>query len=116
MVNVYDYAHSLARALKECPEHKAFQAARGRLKGKPAAEQMVKDFHKKQLELQALALQGKEPTAGQKEALERLYAIIQGDVDVREYLMAEQRLSIILNDVYKILGEAIEVDLTGLEK
>lgn len=116
MVNVYDYAHSLARALKEAPEYRAFQAARSRLKGKPAAEQMVKDFHKKQLELQTQAISGKEPTAEQKQALERLYAIVQGDVDVREYLMAEQRLGVILNDVYKILGEAIEVDLTGLEK
>ncbi|HYG57728.1 MAG TPA: YlbF family regulator [Symbiobacteriaceae bacterium] len=116
MVNVYDYAHSLARALKESQEYRAYQAARARIKAKPAAEEMVKDFHKKQLDLQALVLQGKEPSKEQKEALERLYGVIQGDADVRDYLAAEQRLSVILNDVYKILGEAIEVELPGAEK
>ncbi|HEY8347754.1 MAG TPA: YlbF family regulator [Symbiobacteriaceae bacterium] len=111
MVNVYDYAHNLARALKECPENKAFQAARAKIKGKPAAEQMVADFHKKQLELQSQALQGKEPTEEQKEGLQRLYNIIQTDPDVREYLMAEQRLAVLLQDIQKIIADAIEADI-----
>jgi cell fate (sporulation/competence/biofilm development) regulator YlbF (YheA/YmcA/DUF963 family) len=110
MVNVYDYAHSLARALKESPEYRAYQSAHVKVKTKPSAEQMVKDFHKKQIELQSLALQGKEPTQAQKDALERLYGVISGDSDVREFLQAEQRLSVILNDVYKILGDALEIE------
>lgn len=116
MVNVYDYAHSLARALKESQEYRAYQAARTRIKAKPSAEAMVKDFHKKQLDLQTLIMQGKEPSKEQKDGLERLLGVIQGDPDVREYLGAEQRLSVILNDIYKILGEAIEVDLPGAER
>lgn len=110
MVNVHDYAHNLARALKESPENRAFQAARAKIKGNKAAEQMLTDFHKKQLELQSLSLQGKEPTAEQKEALERLYNIIQTNLDVREYLMAEQRLGVLLQDVNKIIADAIDVD------
>lgn len=116
MVNVYDYAHNLARALKDAPEYKQFQTARNRLKGRSAAEQMVADIHKKQLELQTLIMQGKEPSKEQKEALERLYAVVQGDSDVREYLMAEQRFSVILNDVYRILGEAVDMEIPGLER
>lgn len=116
MVNVYDYAHNLARALKESSEFRSLSNARDRLRGKPTAEQMVSDFHKKQLDLQVMMAQGKEPSKEQKEALERLYAVIQGDSDVREFLMAEQRFSIILNDVYKILGEAVDVEIPGLER
>lgn len=115
MINVHDHAHSLARALKESPENKAFQAARSRIKGKKAKEQMIEDFHKKQLELQTQALQGKEPTEQQKEALQKLYDVIQNDPDVRDYLMAEQRLSILLNDIHKIIGDAIEINLPGQE-
>jgi cell fate (sporulation/competence/biofilm development) regulator YlbF (YheA/YmcA/DUF963 family) len=111
MVNVHDYAHSLARALKESQEYRAFKAARERIEQKPAAKEMVADFHKKQLELQSLALQGKEPSQQQKEALERLYGVLQGDPDVRDYLLAEQRLALLMNDIYKIIGEAIDLDL-----
>ncbi|MDF2630958.1 MAG: hypothetical protein K0R39_4789 [Symbiobacteriaceae bacterium] len=116
MVNVYDYAHNLARALKDAPEYKALQVARTKLKGRPSAEEMVRDFHKKQLDAQTLIMQGKELPKQQKEALEQLYAVIQNDADVREFLMAEQRFSVILQDVYKILGEAVDVDIPGFEK
>lgn len=116
MVNVYDYAHNLARALKDSPEYKAFQSTRDRLKTRPAAEEMVRDFHKKQLDLQTLIMQGKEPSKEQTEGLERLYAVIQNDSDVRDFLMAEQRFSVIIQDVYKILGDAIELDVPGLER
>jgi cell fate (sporulation/competence/biofilm development) regulator YlbF (YheA/YmcA/DUF963 family) len=113
MVNVYDYAHSLARALKESPEHKAYQAARARIKSKSSAESMVKDIHKRQLDLQMALAQGKEPTQAEKDSLEKLVSIAAQDPDVRDFLMAEQRLGTILNDVYKILGDALDVELPG---
>jgi len=110
MVNVYDYAHSLARALKDSNEYQGFKVARTKLKTKPTAEKMVADFHKKQLELQTQALQGKEPTDEQKEALQRLYGIIQGDPDVREFLAVEQRLTVMVQDINKIISDALEME------
>ncbi len=116
MVNVHDYAHSLARALRDSPEHKALATARQRVKGNATAEQMIKDYHNKQLEMQAEVLQGKEPSQAQQEALQRLLTIIQGSADVRDYLQAEARLGTLLNDIYKILGEAVELDLIPGDK
>ncbi|HEY3368491.1 MAG TPA: YlbF family regulator [Symbiobacteriaceae bacterium] len=113
MVNVHDYAHSLARALKESPENATYQAARKHIEAKPQAKEMVLDFHKKQIELQSLSIQGKEPTEQQKESLQRLYTVINGDPDVREFLAAEQRLGVLMNDIYKILGEAIDMEVGG---
>lgn len=116
MINVHDYAHNLARALRESPEVRSFSAAKAKIKGNSPAEQMVADIHKRQMELQTLAMQGKEPSPEQKEALERLYGVIQGHPDVRDYLMAEQRLGILLNDIYKIIGDAVDLDLSALTK
>lgn len=111
MMNVHDYAHSLARALKESTEYRAFRAAKDRVKDNSAARQMIDDFHKKQIELQSLALQGKEPTREQQEPLQRLYGVIQGHADVREFLAAEQRLGVLLSDIYKIIGDAVDLEL-----
>lgn len=116
MINVHDYAHSLARALKDSPEYKAFQGAKQRVKGNATAESMIADFHKKQYEAQLVMMEGKELPAAQKEALERLYGVIQGHADVRDFLMAEQRLSVLLNDVFKIIGDAVELELTPRSK
>jgi len=116
MVNVHDYAHNLARALRESPEYKAFSVAKQRVKGNSTGEQMVKDYHNKQLEIQSDVLQGKEPSKAQQESLQRLLTIIQGSADVREYIQAEARLGTLLNDIYKILGEAVDLDLTPGDK
>lgn len=111
MVNIYDHAHSLARALKESQEYRALAAAREKIKGKSAVENMIKDYHSKQMELQSLQMQGKEPSEAQKAAFEQLAGIIQNSVDARDYLIAEARFGTILQDVYKIIGEAVEIDL-----
>jgi cell fate (sporulation/competence/biofilm development) regulator YlbF (YheA/YmcA/DUF963 family) len=111
MVNIYDYAHNLARALKECPENQAFQAAREKIKAKPAVQNMIADLQRKRLELQAQAMEGKEPSKQQQEALERLFGIAQQDPDAREFLMAEQRFMVIMNDINKIIAEAIDPEL-----
>lgn len=115
MVNVHDHAHSLARALKESPEYKAFAAAKKRLEANKGAQQMVGDFHNKQIEVQSLVLQGQKPSAAQQEALQKLYGVIQGSIDARDYLAAEQRLATILNDIYKIIGDAVELQLPAGE-
>ncbi|HLO03131.1 MAG TPA: YlbF family regulator [Symbiobacteriaceae bacterium] len=114
MVNVYDYAHSLARALKESEESKAYQAALAKIKGKTTIEAMIGDFHKKQIELQAQMLQGKELTDGQKGALESLYAVIAQNPDAAAFLMAEQRLGGLVNDIMKIVGESVQMESFGL--
>lgn len=111
MVNVHDYAHSLARALKQSGEYQGYAAAKRRLDSNQSAQQMVADFHKKQIELQAAILQGGKPSDAQQEALERLYTVIQGSADARDYLAAEQRLATILNDIYRIIGEAVDLQL-----
>jgi len=111
MINVHDYAHNLARALKGSPEVRSYSTAKAKIKGNSVAEQMIGDIHKRQLELQTLPMQGKEPSAEQKAALEGLYGVIQGHADVRDYLMAEQRLGVLMSDIYKIIGDAIELDL-----
>jgi cell fate (sporulation/competence/biofilm development) regulator YlbF (YheA/YmcA/DUF963 family) len=114
MVNVYDYAHNLAKALKDSEESRAYQQALAKIKGRTALESMLRDFHQKQFELQAQIYEGKEPTSEQKGALERLYTVIAQNPDAAAFLSAEQRLGNLMNDIIKIVGEAVEMESFGL--
>lgn len=114
MVNVYDYAHNLAKALKGSEEAQAYRQALSRIKGRSAVESMLRDFHQKQFELQAQVFQGKEPTESQKGALEKLYGVIAQNPEAAAFLMAEQRLGNLMNDIMKIVGEAVEMESFGL--
>lgn len=111
MVNPYDIAHNLARVLKESQENQAFQAAKAKIKERPSAEKMIADFHKRQMELQAQVLQGQKLTPEQEQGIQKLYEVLSQDPDVREYLVAEQRLGRLLSDIYKIIGEAVDADV-----
>jgi cell fate (sporulation/competence/biofilm development) regulator YlbF (YheA/YmcA/DUF963 family) len=113
MVNIYDYAHSLARALKESQEYKTYQEALAKIKGKPV-EQMIADFHKRQLELQAQVYQGKQLTEAQKEGLQHMYGALAQHPDAAAFLRAEERLGTLLADITKIIGEAVEMETFGL--
>lgn len=113
MQNPHDLAHNLARVLRESPENQAFQAARRKIKGDAKAEGLVRDFQRKQLELQAQQLSGKPPTQEQAKSLEQLYGVLSLNPDIKEYLQAEYRLGQLMGDIQKILADAVEVEFPG---
>ena len=50
------------------------------------------------------------------ERLQKVGEILQLNREASEFLIAEYRLNIMLSDVYKILAEAIDIDLGMLEE
>lgn len=108
-MNVYDAAHQLARALSECTEYKEFSKVQEELKNDPQSEKMLKDLRAKQWELYSLMAAGK-PTEEAEKNLENLYNIISYNSVVSRYLEAEQRFTVIIADVQKIIAKAVNLD------
>ncbi len=106
-MNVYDQAHQLAKAIKESEEYKHFQGAEMQLKNKPDLEQMMKDFQQKSMEIQIKQMGGEQPDAEEMQKLQQLYSIVAMDPMASAYMEAEMRFSLMMKDVYEILGEAI---------
>ncbi|NLC10849.1 MAG: YlbF family regulator [Firmicutes bacterium] len=106
-MNVYDRAHALARAIKESPQLKKYQEAKERLDKDSAAKEMLTDFRKKQMEMQKQKLSGLEISEEQKERLSKLYEIINMNLTVKNFLGAENQLLVMVQDIYKIIGEPL---------
>lgn len=70
---------------------------------------MMEDFHSKQLELQTKQMMGQEVTSEMMQSVQDLYQIIAKDPVAAEYLQAEMRFSVMMQDVYKILGEVVGI-------
>lgn len=105
-MNVYDQAHSLAQAIKGCEEFRQFDEIKNKLKENPELEKMIKDFQKKQFELQAKQMTGQELNQDDMNGVQQLYAILLKDPLAAKYVEAEMRFSIMMKDVYDIIGEA----------
>ncbi len=106
-MNVYDQAHQLAAAIKESEEYKHFKAAEEQLKTKPDLEKMIKDFQEKSMEIQLKQMTGEQPDAEDMQKLQQLYGIVAMDPIAASYMESDMRFSIMMKDVYEILGEAM---------
>ena len=72
-MNVYDQAHTLARAIKECEEYKQYMNIKKTIEQNPQLDAMIKDFQQKQFEVQAMQMAGKE---ADPEGRQKLYSAI----------------------------------------
>lgn len=110
-MNVYNEAHNLARAIRESEEFKQYEAVKKSVAENPSMTEMLNDFQKKQFEMQAKLMMGESPAQDTNEYIQGLYNIMMKDPLTAQYLQCEIRFSMMMNDVYKILGEVIGVGL-----
>jgi cell fate (sporulation/competence/biofilm development) regulator YlbF (YheA/YmcA/DUF963 family) len=109
-MSTYDKAHELANALKNSAEFNDFKSAKETIEKDAKTKEMVYDFKKKQFELQTEHFSGKEPDKEKVATLHNLYNILVANSEISKYFEAEYRFSQMISDVYKIIGESVEMD------
>ena len=108
-MNVYDQAHGLAKAIRESEEFKQYDQLKKVVDQNEELASMIKDFQAKQFEVQAKQMMGDDSASGMMLSVQDLYQIIMKDPMAAQYMQAEMRFSLMMNDVYKILGEVMGI-------
>jgi cell fate (sporulation/competence/biofilm development) regulator YlbF (YheA/YmcA/DUF963 family) len=111
---IYDKARELATLLKNSEEYKKYTSLKETATANDTTKALIKEYHQLQFRAQSAAMSGQKDEAT-LERLQKVGEILQLNRDASEFLIAEYRLNIMLSDVYKILAEAIDVDLGMLE-
>lgn len=109
-MNVHDEAHNLARAIKESAEYQQYAELKEKASQNEELAAMLNDFQAKQFEIQAKQMMGQELGPELTEQIQSLYQILMKDPLAAQYVQAEMRFSMLVNDVYNILGEVIKFD------
>lgn len=115
MVNVYDSAHKLARDMKETQEYKDYQLAKDAAMSNETNKALLAEYKKLQFQLQVSMAGGGTPDSEQMERLQKLAQVLQLSNEASAFLLAEMRLQKMLGDIYKIIGEAAEIDIDFLQ-
>ncbi|MBO4384332.1 MAG: YlbF family regulator [Clostridia bacterium] len=110
----YDKAHSLAADIRASREYKSFVSAREAVSQDPNTLGLLKEYRRLELRCQAAIVSGEEDLESM-EKLQRLMGLLQMNKDASEYLMAEFALSRMLGDIYRILADAAELDISMLD-
>ena len=113
-MNLYDKAHELARTLRESEEYRSYADMREKAMQNDTQRALLTEYKKLQYQLQIEMASGNTPDADNVERLKKLAAVLQLSPEAGAYLLAEVRLQQVLADIYKILGEAADIDLDFL--
>ncbi len=109
MSNVYDLAHQLARAIKNSQEYRDYVEKKNIAYKDKKNKEMIEDFRKKVLDIQIKRMSGKEVSQEEMDKLKKLEEILRLNPTVNDFLMAEFRYSRMIEDISKILGDAIDL-------
>ncbi|MDY8045351.1 YlbF family regulator [Paenibacillus polymyxa] len=107
-MNIYDKAHDLAKALKESKEVDEITSAMKLIETDPEAKKMLDDFRERQMEVQQRMMSGDMPAQEEMEKMEKLFEVLSLNLNIRRLFDAERRLSVIIEDVNKIIADSLQ--------
>lgn len=111
-MNIHDKAHEFAKELRNCPEVVKLREVSKKVKENEINAKILDDFRKLQFEAYSQQMQTGNISDTVKEKLKNIGSTIAGNPVVSEYLQAEQRFSVMWDDVLKILNDAIGIDFS----
>ncbi len=116
-MNIYDKAHEFAAELGKCDEVVKLREASKKIEGNENNKKMLDDFRRLQIEAYTEQMQKGSISEETQEKLKNMGPVISMNPAVSEYIQAEQRFSVMWDDVLKILNDGIGIDFTfGMSK
>ena len=106
-MNVYDEAHSLAKAIKESNEFKEFDRIRKEVDKDRECSEMLKELTELQVQLQTAQLAGQQPDKDIFARFQSLSTMVMTKPLAAQYMQAQMAIATMMNDVFGIVGEAI---------
>lgn len=107
-MNVHDKAYELAKAIRECSEYKEMNEIRGKIDADPSSKTMLDNFRSRQNEFQQKMVAGEMPAQEEMDQMQKLYEVLALNPAIGRLFDAERRLSIVLEDVQRIIAEPLE--------
>ena len=107
-MNVYDEAHSLAKAIKESNEFKEFDRMRKAVDADKETSDMLKELTELQVQMQTAQMVGQQPDKDLFARFQSLNTMAMTKPLAVQYMQAQFALATMMNDVFGIVGEAIK--------
>ena len=114
-MNPYDQARVLAATLKRSDEYIAYCAAKEKAFALEANVKLIRRYKKEQVKAQAAVMSGGQIPPDTAEELRRMGNVVQFNRDVSDFLQAEYRINQMMNDIFRILGDAVDLDLSFMD-
>ncbi|MFV9511208.1 YlbF family regulator [Tepidibacillus sp. LV47] len=108
MANIYDIAFELARAIEKDENYLLVKQLSQKVMNHPEKSKKVDEFRFQQFQLQKNQMQGSPVGPKEMEKMNQLYEELIKDLELKQLLEAEQRLSVLFADINRILTGPLE--------
>ena len=114
----YSSTYRLAQDIRDSEEYRTYHDLKETVMADETTAALVKEYRKLQVTIQMAVMSGQQADSEDMQRFSGISALLFSMEEVRQFLMAEMRLQQMLADIFKIVTEAADVDISipGLER
>ncbi|MFC7391661.1 YlbF family regulator [Scopulibacillus cellulosilyticus] len=112
MANLHDIAYDLEKAIRDSDEYQTLTNAYKAVNADDVAKKMFDNFRQLQLTLQQKQMTGEQITEEEAQKAQQQVQLIQQHEAISNLMAAEQRMSMLITDLNKIITKPLE-DIYG---
>lgn len=107
-MNIYDTANRLAYEIKQSAEYIDYKNFKKEINEKPQLKEKLDKFEALRYEVQLMVIQSGKQDNEKAVEMQKLYAELIQDEAMKKYFDVELKFNVLLTDVNKIIGEAVQ--------
>ena len=115
-INLYDQANELERALRQSDEFLELKKMYDEVNNDESANKMFENFRNIQMTLQQKQMSGEEITQEEVEQAQKTAQLVQQHDKIAKLMEAEQRMSMVINDLNKVIMKPLEELYGSMQK
>ena len=107
-MNIYDTANKLAQEIKQSEEYVTYKMAKETINLNYNLKKQIEEFEKARYDAQIVALQTGKNDEEKLKKVQELYGELIQNQEASKYFDAEVKFNVMIADINKIIGEAIQ--------
>lgn len=106
--SVHDAAYELENALRDSDDFQELKNLYAQVNADESVKNMFDNFRNVQVELQQKQMQGQQITEEEAQKAQQLFELVQQNEVISKLMGAEQRVSMLVQDINKIVTKPLE--------
>jgi cell fate (sporulation/competence/biofilm development) regulator YlbF (YheA/YmcA/DUF963 family) len=108
MSNVYDSAYSLEKAIRDSDDFKKLKQLYDNVNNDASSKRLFDSFRETQFELQQKQMMGEDISEQDIQMAQQQFALIQQHEGIAQLMQAEERMSMIVSDLTRVIMKPLE--------
>ena len=108
----YSQAHRLAQEIRASEEYQTYHQLRELVTADETTDALLKEYRKLQMRIQMAAMSGTQADQEDMQRFQGINTVLFAQSEVSQYLLAEMRLYQAMADIFRIISDAAEIDMS----